>query len=319
MPCVPCVSLFEVTIMETAIDCFAGMGGNTEGARMAGIKVTWCANHWRSAVDTHAANHPDAAHICQDVHQADWTKAPAHDLFMASPACTGHTPARGKDKPHHDAARATAWAVVSAVECHRPPFVLVENVPAFAQWALYPAWCAAMAALGYTLSPMIWDAADCGVPQHRKRLLIVGTRSRHPIQLESPKREHRAIGEVIDFEAGNWSLVQRPGRSEKTLDRVRNARRAFGERFVMPYYGSGSGLTGRALDRPLGTVTTRARWAVVDGDRMRMLTIAENRAGMGFRKDYILPANQAVALHMLGNANPPPMAFEAISALRRAA
>lgn len=87
----------------------------------------------------------------------------------------------------------------------------------------------------------------------------------------------------------------------------------------MPYYGSGSGLTGRSLDRPIGTITTRARWALVDGDRMRMLTTAENRAGMGFPDDYLLPDNHALALHLLGNANPPPLAAYAIDAIRKAA
>lgn len=49
----------------------------------------------------------------------------------------------------------------------------------------------------------------------------------------------------------------------------------FGERFVMSYYGFGSDLTGRSLDRPIGTITTLDRWAVVDGDRMRMITANE--------------------------------------------
>lgn len=104
-----------------AIDLFAGAGGFSEGARMAECRVVWAANHWQAAVDTHAANHPDTAHACQDLHQADWTQVPAHDLLLASPACQGHTPARGKERPHHDACRSTAWAVVSALECHRPP------------------------------------------------------------------------------------------------------------------------------------------------------------------------------------------------------
>ncbi|MNW05933.1 hypothetical protein D3C71_2022610 [compost metagenome] len=73
------------------------------------------------------------------------------------------------------------------------------------------------------------------------------------------------------------------------------------------------------MNRPLGTITTRARWALVDGDRMRMLTTAENCAGMGFPADYRLPDNHALALHMLGNANPPPLAAYAIDAIRKAA
>ena len=86
-----------------AIDLFAGLGGNSEGARQAGVKVGWAANHWQSAADVHADNHPDTQHACQDLHQADWTRVPTHDLLMASPACQGHTHARGKERPHRKA------------------------------------------------------------------------------------------------------------------------------------------------------------------------------------------------------------------------
>ena len=143
-----------------AIDLFAGAGGFSTGATMAGVQVVWAANHWPAAVQVHANNHPHTIHVCQDLQQADWTQVPAHDLLMASPACQGHSRAKGKERPHHDALRSTAWAVVSAAECHRPAVVLVENVPEFAQWALYTAWCAAMHALGYALAPMLIDAAD---------------------------------------------------------------------------------------------------------------------------------------------------------------
>lgn len=153
-----------------AIDLFSGLGGFSEGARKAGVEVLWAANHWPSAVEIHAANHPTTSHACQDLHQADWTQVPAHDLLLASPACQGHSRARGRERPHHDATRSTAWAVVSAAEMHRPPFLVIENVPEFAEWTLFPAWTAALNALGYTLAPHIIDAADHGVPQHRVRL-----------------------------------------------------------------------------------------------------------------------------------------------------
>lgn len=302
-----------------AIDLFAGAGGFSTGAQMAGANVVWAANHWRAAVDVHEANHPDTVHACQDLQQADWTQVPAHDLLLASPACQGHSRAKGKERPHHDAQRATAWAVVSAAECHRPPVVIVENVPEFARWTLFAAWCSAMHALGYALAPMILDAADHGVPQHRRRLFIVGTRSEHPIELALPRREHAPASRVIDFAAGHWSPIDRPRRSAKTLERVRAGRAVHGDRFVMPYYGSGSGRIGRSLDRPLGTVTTLDRWAVVDGDRMRMLTADEYRAAMGFPATYVLPERHRDAVHMLGNAVCPPVARDVIKALEMAA
>lgn len=302
-----------------AVDLFAGAGGFSTGARMAGARVLWAANHWPLAVQWHAANHPETEHACQDLQQADFRTAPAHDLLLASPACQGHSPARGKERPHHDAQRATAWAVVTCLEVHRPYAAIVENVPAFAGWALYPSWCSAMAALGYALAPMVIDAADHGVPQQRRRLFIVATRTQHPIDLRLPKREHAAASSVIDFAAGRWALINRPGRSAKTLARIAAGRHAHGARFLAPYYGSGSGETGRSLDRPIGTLTTRARWAVIDGDRMRMVLAAEGRALMGFPADYRLPANEAQAWHLIGNAVAPTVACDVIQSLREAA
>lgn len=300
-----------------AIDLFAGAGGFSTGAAMAGCQVVWAANHWPAAVQVHANNHPDTQHVCQDLQQADWTQVPAHDLLMASPACQGHSRARGKERPHHDAQRSTAWAVVSAAECHRPAVVLVENVPEFAQWLLYPAWCAAMDALGYALAPMILDAADHGVPQHRRRLFVVGTRSKHPIELDLPRREHVGAERFLDFAAGSWSPVNRPGRSAATLARIAEGRRLCGHRFLTAYYGNERG--GRGLHRPVGTITTRDRWAIVDGDRMRMLTVHECRRAMGFPDTYQLPARQKDAMHMLGNAVVPPVARDVITAIREAA
>jgi len=301
------------------IDLFSGGGGFTKGAQQAGCDVVWAANHWPAAVATHAQNHPGTIHACQDLQQADWTTVPPFDLLLASPACQGHTHARGKERPHHDATRSTAWAVVSALECHSPELGLIENVPEFLQWKLFPAWCAAVTAMGYAISPHLVDAADFGVPQHRVRIFIALTKSKHPVQLRFAPEEHIPASSFIDFDAGSWTPVDRPGRAQATLDRVKAGRAAFGERFIAPYFGSGSGLTGRSLARPIGSITTRDRWAVVDGNRMRMLTVDEGRAAMGFPAGYKLPANKRDAMQMLGNAVCPPKASRIITALRDAA
>ena len=300
-----------------AIDLFAGAGGFSTGATMAGVQVVWAANHWPAAVQVHANNHPDTQHVCQDLQQADWSQVPAHDLLLASPACQGHSKARGKERPHHDAMRSTAWAVVSAAECHRPELVLLENVLEYAKWALYPAWCSAMGALGYALAPMIVDAADHGVAQHRRRLFIACTRSKHPVQLDLPRAEHIGSSQIIDFDAGRWSAVSKPGRSCATLARITEGRKAHGARFLTAYYGSETG--GRSMGRPVGTITTRDRWAVIDGERMRMLSVDECRKAMGFPETYQLPSRAKDAMMMLGNAVVPNVARDVINALRAAA
>jgi DNA (cytosine-5)-methyltransferase 1 len=153
--------------MLTAIDLFSGFGGWTRGGKDAGLDVLWAANHWPAAVEWHTKNNPETQHVCQDLHQADWSQVPKHDVMLASPCCQGHTKARGKasGNPQHDNSRSTAWAPVA-------------NVPEFLDWILYPAWADAMQRLGYSLAPHIVDCADLGVPQHRVRLFMVCSRAR---------------------------------------------------------------------------------------------------------------------------------------------
>lgn len=302
-----------------AIDLFAGLGGFSAGAEMAGIDVRWAANHWPAAVEIHAANHPSADHACQDLQQTNWRDVPRHDIMLASPCCQGHSKARGKanGNPQHDASRSTAWAVVSAVEYHRPEFLLIENVVELTSWALYPAWCAALDALGYALTPMIVDAADHGVPQHRERLFIAGVQAKHPLDIKLPQREHVPASTFVEFDAGKWQPIEKPGRAAKTLARIAAGRTQHGERFISSYYGNTVG--GRALSRPIGTITTRDRHAIIDGDRMRMLSIPEATAAMSFPRDYILPANPTLAMHMLGNAVAPMVACDVLTAMMEVA
>ncbi len=68
-----------------------------------------------------------------------------------------------------------------------------------------------------------------------------------------------------------------------------------------------------------GTLTTRARWALINGDRMRMVTAAEGRALMGLPDGYKLPANEATAWHLLGNAVAPTQGADIINAIKAAA
>lgn len=300
-----------------AIDIFAGAGGFTTGATMAGVEVVWAANHWPAAVAAHSANHPGTTHVCQDLHQANWLEVPAHDILLASPCCQGHGRARGKDRPHHDASRSTAWAVISALEFHRPGLAIVENVPEFLKWGLYPSFQDAAERLGYSLSILVHNAKDSGVPQERLRLFILMTRSRKPITIKLDKMPEQNASSIVRWDAFRWQKIA--SKVKNTQVRVANGRAAHGDRFVMPYYGSGSGLTGRSLHRPIGTITTRARWGVVDGDRMRMLHPEEVKAAMSFPPSYRLPSNIKLANHLLGNAVCPLQAKAIIQALLAAA
>lgn len=305
-----------------AVDLFSGAGGFSSGAHLAGVDVAWAANHWPVAVECHSANFPDTTHVCQDLSLYPSCEIPDHDILLASPSCKGFSPARGKDQAHRDKHRATAWVVVDALEAKRPPFAIVENVPEMLTWSLYPAWKHALEILGYSIQECILDAADFGVPQHRVRLFVALTRGKHSIPLSLPKAktgQYRAVNDVLDWDGGNWSDIYKPRRSKKTIARIERAvEDGFGPRFLTPYYGSGSGLTGRSLDRPIGTLTTKARWALVDTEksRMRMLSVEEARDCMGFPQSYRLPKTKAEANAVLGNAVCPPVASSLITQIK---
>lgn len=301
------------------IDLFAGAGGFSTGAELAGCNVVWAANHWPEAVEWHSRNHPEAQHLCQDLHQADWSLVPKHDLMLASPCCQGHSKARGKaaGNPQHDASRSTAWSVVSAAEYHRPPLIVVENVPEFLDWQLYRPWELAMNALGYQVAPHIVDAADLGAPQNRVRMFLVLTRSAAPLLLSLPRMQHIPASSFIDMDGGNWQPINKPGRAKATLERVAAGRAQHGDDFLISYYGNTK--TGRSLDRPIGTITTRDRWAVIRGDQMRMLSRHECRDAMSFPSDYQLPDNHRLAVHLLGNAVCPVPVSNILNEIRRVA
>lgn len=298
-----------------AIDLFAGAGGFTAGASMAGVDVVWAANHWRDAVDTHALNHPETAHVCQDLLQADWRRVPDCDLLLASPACQGHSQAGQPGRMAHGqrieekhfADRNTAWAVISAAEIKRPSAILVENVADFLRWPLLPAWRSALGILGYEVREHVFDCADFGVPQNRLRAVITAGLGR-AIELRNPKRPHVGFGPSIDWGSGDWApLHTKPEGVRRRVDAARA--RGLGDRFLSHYV---TGHKGRELDRPIGCITTKAQWAVVDGDSIRMLSTAELRRGMAFPEDYRLPTVKKLAIKLLGNAIPPTFARDLI-------
>ncbi len=307
--------------MINAVDLFAGAGGMTAGGTKAGLDVIFAANHNPIAVDTHKQNHPLTVHACQDLHQINWNTVPAHDFLLASPACQGHSRASGKHKHtlKGDMSRSTAWAVVSALEAHKAPIALIENVSDFMKWNLYPAWIYAIESLGYSIKAEILNSANFGVPQSRERLFFILSRSKNPIQpnFELEFEDIQTARTIIDLEdeGHEWSLVS--DRVAKTQMRVSNSKKRFGEIHLDAAYGSAK--IGRSLDAPLGVVTCVNKHSLVKGDRIRPLTIKELIAAQSFDDSYIWPKSKVATKLLLGNAVPPKMAKKVIQAVLKAA
>ncbi|MFW5415338.1 DNA cytosine methyltransferase [Nocardiopsis sp. CNT-189] len=183
--------------MITVSDFFCGAGGSSTGAvQVPGVRVELAANHWKLAVDSHSANHPGARHDIADLSQVDPRRYPKTDIAWLSPSCTNHSIAKGARRSDQlpdlfgdvlpdeaaERSRATMWDVIRFAEHHRYRAIIVENVVDAAAWVLWPAWSAALTALGYeyrlvSLNSMHAAALGPAAPQSRDRMYVVAWRT----------------------------------------------------------------------------------------------------------------------------------------------
>lgn len=304
------------TTAITAIDLFAGAGGFTAGAEQAGLDVLLAANHWPQAVATHELNHPGTEHTCQDIRQMDFRRLPDFDVLLASPACQGHSSAgqpgraaSGAAAEKHSADRNTAWAVIECADVKAPRAIVVENVPRFLEWRLFPGWVRLLEAMGYHVTTTVIDAADLGVPQNRRRAIVTAGLE-GPIEVAQPELDHTPIEAVLTDTDQGWAPVS--SKPVGVQRRVAKGRERHGQRFITQHV---TNHPGRALSRPLGTVTTASQhWHLVDGPDIRALTPGELAAAQGFPAGYQLPEGVSLATRLIGNAIPPALARHAAEA-----
>ncbi len=280
-----------------AADLFAGAGGASTGlalaAAAANIDLDLVAvNHWTAAVQTHAANHPYARHLCEAIERVDPRDAVPGgrlDLLVAGPECTFFSTARG-GRPIDDQRRSSAWSILRWLELLQVQHVLIENVPEFQGWApldsrgrplkskhgeVYRAFLAAIQAMNYRVDARVLNAADYGEATTRRRLFIQATRRRRPITWPEPThsprgertllrstRPWRPAREIIDWTLPSESIFSRKRPlSPNTLRRIEAGLRRFGGRpFVLGQQGGGAP---RRIEEPLPTVTGDGAISVV--------------------------------------------------------
>jgi DNA (cytosine-5)-methyltransferase 1 len=90
------------------------------------------------------------------------------------------------------------------------------------------------------------------------------------------------------------------------------------ESLLVPYYGNG---TARTVREPVGTLSTRDRYALVQGEvdiddvRFRMLEPHEIGRAMSFADQYIVLGNKREKVRQYGNAVTPNCAEVIVAAL----
>ena len=313
--------------MIRGFDMFCGAGGSSAGARAAGVEMVAGVDMYATAAGTFATNFPEALVITsrtEDICLGSLSKEIGEiDILLASPECTNHTCAKG-GVPRDEASRATAMMVVEYARAFRPRWFVLENVIHMRPWSRYGELKRALRDLGYLLEEHVLDATDFGVAQRRRRLFLVGDRVRQPDRtVRKCSGRRKSAKSVLDPE-GVWktSPLFDQRRAEATLERARRGFQALGEEasFLLVYYGNDGAGGWQLLSRPLRTITTLDRFALVQHDghepRIRMLQVPELKRAMGFDDDFELPVgSRRDRIRLLGNAVCPPVMKAVVASL----
>lgn len=310
-----------------ALDLFCGAGGSSWGAREAGVEIVAAFDLWPLAGQAHDVNFPESEFVggrLEDLNLDDLTKRyPKIDLILASPECTNHSPAKG-NRPRCERSKETAFQVVRFAKAFKPRWLVVENVVNMRKWSRYAEFRAALQDLGYHLNEQVLNAQNFGVAQSRRRLFLLADQKKQPPKVFSRKTKLKRIKDLVDLNGSfRWTPLRRPNRAKATIERAERGFATMGENkpFLLVYYGSDGSGGWQRLDRPLRTITTVDRFALVKPDPekghvMRMLQVPELQAAMGMPKKMKFDTgSRRDRIKMIGNAVCPPVMKEVVARL----
>jgi len=180
------------------VDLFAGPGGWSEGLRLLGLKEVGLEMDDAACRTRAAAGHPtircDVSGYPTEVFEGAWG-------IIASPPCTDFSMA-GKRAGVKGGTGRLVYEVLRWVGDLRPTWVACEQVP-----PVLPIWeefAEVMQGWGYSTWCGVLNAADYGVPQTRKRAILIGSREREvgePKKMRG-KEEWVTMADALGWETG---------------------------------------------------------------------------------------------------------------------
>jgi len=326
----------------SVVDFFSGCGGTSEGFRSAGMSIIGGIDVDHDSAATFRANFPTATFFEQDVVslKTETVKAilpkKGYVLFAGCAPCQPFS-AQNREQRVDDPKRFLLLEFLRFVKDLRPHFVVVENVPgmqkvdaesgpfrAFVEWLLENQ---------YAVDFRVVRASSYGVPQVRKRLVLVASRVG---RVNIPEATHgdgllplSTVGDWIRnlpaIQAGETSPSDDShaamGLSKTNLERIRATaegagRESWPEHLLLNCHAGHSGhsdVYGRlAWDRPASGLTTRCisysngRFGHPEQDRA--ISVREAALLQTFPIDFQLSGSTLSRARQVGNAVPPLLA-----------
>jgi DNA (cytosine-5)-methyltransferase 1 len=321
------------------IDLFAGCGGMTRGFVDTGLfEPVFAVELDRDAAGTYGANF-GADHVFAGPIEAV-RDFPAADVIIGGPPCQGFSLL---NRNGVGLERRALWReYLRALDAAGPTAFVMENVPELLSSGEYWSFKSAVEARGFAVRGEVLNAADYGVPQRRRRAIVIGSRlgvAPWPRQTHSdpgaPQLGTELWRTFRDAVAGlpqkptgaNWHNPRNP--RPESLRRYKAVPRNGGDRFQMQRNLDRAGL-GHLVpacwrNKPTGTtdVFGRLRWdqpaytirtefykpekgRYLHPSAHRPITVREAARCMSFDDDFVFPLDQSMTsiARQIGNAVP---------------
>jgi len=193
-----------------AIDLFSGCGGLTLGLKRAGFEVVGAVEIDERAVETYSSNHPEVKVLQQDILSVNGKdllgnlglKKSELDLLAGCPPCQGFSRIRRRNKKRivkdnrNDLVLKFRGLIVEA----SPRAVMLENVPGLERDWRFAMLLGVLRRHGYKFSWGILNVSNYGVPQRRRRLVLLACKTQKPmldhIKTSRPRTVRQAIGSI---------------------------------------------------------------------------------------------------------------------------
>jgi DNA (cytosine-5)-methyltransferase 1 len=318
------------------IDLFSGAGGMTLGFVWAGFEPVFAVDNDESCVKTYEAEFGHHA-ICESVENV--VAYPEAEVIIGGPPCQGFSQL-GKHLPNDP--RNQLWRYfMTAVESVRPLAFVMENVPQLLKSEEYAEITREARALGYEIEGRLLNAADYGVPQTRKRAIVIASRvgapmfpsathAERPTNGLLPWRDVReAIGDLpLEPTGQNLHIGRNP--RPKSLERYKSIPEG-GNRWAMPWdlqpacwikkTRGGTDLMGRLWwGRPAFTIRTEffkpEKGRYLHPQAHRPITHREAARFQTFPDSFQFRGSKIEIARQIGNAVPPVLAYHVASAVR---
>ncbi len=297
----------------TFIDLFAGIGGIRMAFEAANARCVFSSEWDVNAQKTYEANFHEKP--AGDITAIPPETIPAFDILTGGFPCQPFSMIGKREGFNHKTQGTLFFYIAEILRVKKPNAFLLENVPGLLthdSGNTFKVIMETLTELGYSVKYQVLNSADFGVPQYRKRLYFVGFKKELNVNFAFPQGDGKrvGIGQFVEKDAEGPSISEY---LQKT--------------YIFKKDDGHPEIIDEKSDFPVKTLCAsyhkiqRITGTFVRGGKtgLRLLTVNECKAIMGFPMDFIIPVSRTQMYHQFGNSVAVPVvkaiAKELISAL----